>query len=463
VLPDRWTGDLSLVWSALHAAWGHPRREAALLDWLERRTPGEWARLDEGERRGWIARPGPPPDLQTTLAHGWRSFAADGRVRERAVRALAEDPSAAAVGFLLVRCDDWVLSVRVAARTAILARAAEARLDLERWMPLLLARDARSRSGGLVDRCVASAPGDLAERLLQHTDARVRRWALTRVLAAGPDVQALQRLLAVADPPGARLLARRLAEIVGEEGLYLLLADRRAWVRRAAWERVVEGRLPDLDLRAGLLDAAPTIRALAQQAARLRGIDAREIYLAAPTRTAAERRRRLVGLGEWGAPEAAALAHAALDDPDQGLRLAAIAVLALRAEPPDARLLDLLRTRRGVELRAVERGLLRSRVRVGDDVLALLRAGEADQRKAAWRLGRARGRWERLLADLLALGDDDDRLADAVATDLNGWYARVMATAGVAPRAQLPMLVAALADARRRGHALGWVGWVLGV
>ena len=102
-----------------------------------------------------------------------------------------------------------------------------------------------------------------------------------------------------------------------------------------------------------------------------------------------------------------------------------------------------------------------NRIRVSDVDLARLRLGDAEQRMAAWRLGMARGRWERLLADLQTLGDDDDHLAEAVEADLGNWCIHVMPEAGNPPSALRPALKDALDDAERRGHMLGLVRWVL--
>lgn len=462
MLPDRWTGEMSLVWSAVDAAWGKPEREEEILLWLRRRTPGEWSRIDESQR-GWRqGHGGAPVGARCTLADGWRSFAADGYERERAVRALEQDPNEAANGFLLVRCDDWVNPVRLRARTAILARAAGGRMEVATWMPLLLARDARTRASGIVEACVALTPPGLTEDLLNNRDRRTRRWALERTLASAPDAVELERLVSsVPDATVARSLAARLAALVDDEGLRRLLADRRAGVRRAAWELVEAGRLPGLDLHRGLMDGAPTIRAHAQQAARARGIDAGAVYLSADTGSVSQQRRRLRGLADWGAKEAVTNAQQLLDHPDQFLRATAVEVLALRMEHPEELLLDLLRRCHGPELRAVRRGLLLNRVRVGEPDLALLREGDKEQRMAAWRLGMARGRWERLLADLHAIGDDDDHLAEAVEADLANWRLHVMPEAGTPPRDLRPMLEAALTEAERRGHKLSLVAWVL--
>ena len=105
--------------------------------------------------------------------------------------------------------------------------------------------------------------------------------------------------------------------------------------------------------------------------------------------------------GGLGAKEAVPIAQQLLDHPDPFLRATAIEVLALRMQRPERLLLDLLRRCHGPELRPVRRGLLLNRVRVEDRDLAVLREGDGEQRVTAWRLGMARGRWERLLADLL--------------------------------------------------------------
>lgn len=423
---------IDVIGGALDAAWGHPHREEAVLQSVRHLSPGEWARLDERERgSGYYRAPRFPATLHSTLAEGWRSFAADGHVREAAVRALASDPHEAANGFLLVRCDDWVDVVRAVAHDAVRRRLRTNALDVEAWMPLILARDERRRAGQLVEACVAASPPTLGERLLAHRDRRTRRWAVRRVLAQSPAAAELERLVETAtDPTIARALATKLAALTDDEGLDRLLRDRRAAVRRAAWEQLATGRLPGAELSAGLLDGTPTIRALAQWVARARQVDAGAVYLAAAQRTAVERRRRLVGLGEWGAPEATAVAQMLLGDPDVSVRVAAIDVLALRLEAPGPLLLGLLPHVRGPELGAVRRGLLTNQLRVGDAELAALRTGAPEQRLTAWRLGRARGRWERLVAGLRAVGDPDEALATAARADVDSWAAHLAAEAG---------------------------------
>lgn len=462
MLEDPWSGDLSPTWEVVVGAFGNPSREEAVLAWLRRRTPSEWARLDENQRRWGRGRCDVPARAGGTLAEGWRSFDADGFVRERAVAALERDPHEAALGFLLVRCDDWVAPVRSRARAAVLTRAAAGHMDVAGWMPLLLARDGRTRGDGLAAACVANCSRGFVEGLLDHPDRATKRWALERLLDGNPGVDDLARLLArTQDATTACRLAQRLANLRDEAGLPPLLADRRAGVRRAAWEQVALGRLPELDLSRGLMDNSATIRGLAQQAARARRFPAAALYLGAPERTATERRRRLAWLGEWGAAEAVPLARSLLEDPDVLVRITSIRVLALRMDHPEALLLDLLQSTRGAELRAVARGLTLNQVRVADDALALLRGGAADQRAVAWRLGARRGRWERLLADLHALGDPDARLAADAHADLGSWRRHVLPEAGLPPEALRPLLEAALAEAARRGPEVSFVAWLL--
>ncbi len=147
MLPDRWTGDLELLWNALAAALRDPSLEHELLRWLQDRSPWEWARLDDSER-SWRAVYKGPSFTSSTLSRGWRSFSGNGHEREAAVRELAFDSHEATNGFLLVRCDDWVGAVRQRARAAILSLVAEGKVDLLTWMPLLLARASPVVAGG---------------------------------------------------------------------------------------------------------------------------------------------------------------------------------------------------------------------------------------------------------------------------------------------------------------------------
>ncbi len=462
MLPERLPANLDPVWREAAAAWGDPGRERALLDWLGRRTPGEWARIDAGRRRSYEGRSGAPHPASGTLANGWRSFSGDGRERERAVASLESDAHELAIGFLLVRCDDWVPAVRLRARTALLARRNVATGDLTRWVPLLLAREGRSRAGGLINAWLGAPSVDLLEALLHNADRPTRRWALTQLLALRPELPLLHRALSeTTDPTVAQGLARHIAATVDDEVLCLMLADRRGGVRRAAWLQVLDGRLPNIDLHKGLLDRSVAIRALAQRAARIRGIDAGEVYLELGSGNPAAHRRQLQGLSEWGAPEAVPLALRALDAPNLDVRVAAIEAISARMEAPEPVLLDLLRSRRGPELSATRRGIVSNRIRVPERDLALLRGGGADQRMAAWRLGWARGRWERLLADLLALGDDHDELDEAARADLANWWRRVMPEAGLPPTNLRTAIADAHADAQRRGHPLHGVAWLL--
>jgi hypothetical protein len=156
-----------------------------------------------------------------------------------------------------------------------------------------------------------------------------------------------------------------------------------------------------------------------------------------------------------------ALAEAWLTDPDPDVRARALGVLAGRLADPGPLLLEWLRVARGRALRAVVRGLVRRGVRVPDEDLAGLRAGSVEQRTAAWRLGRAGGRWHRLLADLIASADVDAAIRAAGRGDLDVWRRVLGPDIGFAPAAMAPLLAAALDAAPADTPALEFVRFVL--
>lgn len=435
MLPARWRGDVDRFDAALHAAWGAPDREEAILRWMIGRSPSEWALLDE-TGRSW--RRGRETDAATsTLAAAWLSGSPDGHAREAAVRALAVDPHEAAAGFLLIRCDDWVRQVREPAQQAIRRLAEEGRL--RPWFPLLLARAGRARAAAALLPILEATPTDLEPALLAHHDRATRRWALARVLDRPCSPDALERLLGpVRDAAVARALAARL---LGDEAAAgRLRRDHRVSVRVEAWAALSRTAPLDLsELTQGLLDRSPMVRALAQTAARRRQIDATPLYLAAPTHAPAQRRRRLAGLAAWGAPEAWELAHTALTDPDPAVRATAIGVLGPRLQT----LPQLLLTTRGLELRAVIRALRAQKTFIPEASLTHLRQGAPDQRRAAWAVGRSQGIWHRLRAGLIAMNDADPDLANLATSDVCAWLAQAWAHAGHPP----PELRGVIADA----------------
>lgn len=429
-LPQRWTGDTLLVHEALRAAWGDANREEAVLRWLLDRSPSEWALVDVSAR-SWLRPSSAPPSSASTLSAGWLSFAADGHKREAAVARLADDPHPAAAGFLLVRCDDWVGPVRARAQDAVGRLAAAGRLDYARWTPLLLARTQRSRSTERLATLLDAAPPAVMSDLLRHPDRATRRWAVDRIGSQCLPAEALERLL---QPIREPFVAAALAELLvasGADPVALLAA-----VRRVGWGHLADAPTPPLatpTLATGLLDASRAIQALAQRAAEARGVDAEALYLAAPTAQPAQRRRRLAGLDTLRAPAASALAQEALLDPDGSVRATAIEVLGHASPPPGQRLRGLLSTTYGVELRATVRALRANQIRVPEPQLAALRRGTLEQRRAAWDLGRASGRWHRLCASLLAASDPDPALARAASADVACWIEHVSVRAGKPP------------------------------
>lgn len=432
VLPQ-WRGDTASLLGVLNDAWGSASREEAILRWMMSRSPTQWALIDSAARTWCHASAGPPPGHDTTLARAWAACARDGRTRAAAVSALVADPHDAVPGFLIVRADDWVHPVRVAAEDALRRRAEAGQLPIEHWAPLLLARARRARARVFLARLIEAAPPAVDARLLTNTDRMSRRWALGRFLARRPDVDALRAALAPAlDPAVTEPIAVRLAECADVAQLHALLVDRRAPVRAAAWGRLREQLtvvVPAALLVDGLLDRNPSVRHAARTAARARGVDPGAVYRAAPGLSAADRRRRLEGLEACRAPDVAMLAEGALRDEAPSVRTTAIAVLTRNHAGAAGILARRLADATHHELRAVVRSLVALRARPSPTQTETLWRGSPEQQWAAWRLERARGPWDRLVASLRASQAPDEALVDAAIADVRTWMQHHYTTA----------------------------------
>jgi hypothetical protein len=271
-------------------------RELTELDWRSRRWPG-----------GLL-----PETIRASDVLGLVS--ADGRERERAIRAVELSPLS--VRLLTLRAVDWAQPVRAAA----LARLGTAPAELLVAALPLADRLARGRARGteleaLLDRRLSDAELLRAARSddpATHRSAWRRVRVLTPALAeeAACDRDVVVRSLAVAalaSLPGAA--GRRVAEI--------LVEDRIGWIARPALAVLV--RLDGAAaIRRGLTGRSRALRWAARDWARLEGIDARAVYLEAGDTLA---------LCELGDRRDAELFRAALDDPTARVRAAAVRAL----------------------------------------------------------------------------------------------------------------------------------------
>lgn len=195
-----------------------------------------------------------------------------------------------------------------------------------------------------------------------------------------------------------------------------------------------------------LLDRAPRVR----EQARRRGLDLPAFYREhltpdAPPRVVAA---CLDGLGQVGdAGDMDAFVYG-LGHESTRVRATAVAVLATRAEPEAAvellapRLLDPAARVATAAARAL--ATLRAPAQLADEAWT---AEDPANRRAAWRLTRSAGGWERVRADLRAAADPDSRLSGLGRAGISNWLAVHAATAWNAPTSSQDRDIETLLDA----------------
>lgn len=442
----------------------------ALCDDIARRARGvaslrglggrDWLRLDD-VARGPAWSPGlftgDPGQLAAGLSEPSGLVAVvlsmhpDGHHRQRATRALAARPGPLCAAALAVRCLDHVAQVRDDALAGLLAHTSPD--EVGPAVAILSAGAQRAHAGEVLagyTRQILAATGGPGSVLALRTspDPGVRRWAcrvsLAHDLVSVSDV--VTAVLGEADQWVRGHQTRWLRGRASVQQLLSLVAGKFVDGRLLAAELLPDADLADGRLQTLLLDASPRIRELAQERAGRLGVDVAAFYraelgLGAPRRTA----RCITELGRLGdasdAPRmVSSLAHAA-----RSVRAAAVTALA--------------RLDRGAALASLEPMLLDPGARVSAAAsLALARAGAGasaavaawssglpGSRRAAWRLHRASGRWNRVEASLRAATDADPALRQLGATDLVGWLRQAAATSWQVPddhqRARLSALL----------------------
>ena len=404
-----------------------PWAPARMRTRLARLSGRDWLRLDESMRRqyrsplddvtGWPSRLG-ADDGGIAAAAG--SMYRDGRVREAAVAVLAGTPGPVAAAALAVRAADWVAPVRSAAAAAVRERTAAE--DVVVIVPVLLAMEDRLR-GRLAAKAIlaglaAGAAGTLAG-LSAAGERGSRLWALSA--RAGRDLLTAGELEARAmgdrDPVVAAWCVTHLDDdLLPREVLRGMLADRSGMVRAVArWRWARAGQDPGPVYRELL--TAPRPRPVA---AALDGLD---------------------DLGDDSLPEAAwpFLAH-----PSPRVRYAAVHAVGRHSPPGDlpARLSPALRDESGKVAGAALRYL--RGYRLAPAVLEELdAAGTRRSRLTALAIRQRLSPWDRVGADLTAIGDPDPELARTGRADLLSWLRRDAATAYGRPSAEQAALIAA--------------------
>jgi hypothetical protein len=430
--------------------------------------PDRWLRLDErcrGRSVGtWSDGPGFTPLVRIA---DWRlragtgllpavvaSMHADGFVREVAVAELAAHRGPVASAALAVRTADWVQPVAGAAARALADRRGPAEAGAAVPVALHLTR-LRRRGGAAQDYLAAVAAGPvetLAAVLASPAQRAARLWALDRLVARGHPAPDDAAALADRDPDAVVALhcARHVLAADAATWAPRLMASRRAGVRAAALAVLPGERLDRDTLRPLLVDRSGAVRSTARWRWRQAwGSPAPELVavLDAPA-TARVTVAALDGLDEASSGDVAlGRAIRLLGHERPAVRRAAARVVGRRGSLDEVmdRLPPLLTDPSTAVAKEAERCLARHGAAVSLPVLAELdRAGTTRARRAAFRLRRRRGRWDRVLADLRAVNGDDPELADTARADLLTWLRLDAATAYEPPRGEAGAEIAAL-------------------
>ncbi|MFF4811091.1 hypothetical protein ACFY03_23065 [Micromonospora chersina] len=390
---------------ARQAPWSGPHQDSAL-----RRIGARFS----------VATSGP-------VAMALASMHGDGRIRERAIAAMVDRPRPEVMPFLVLRTGDWVKPVRDRARSGLALLLADDPVGyLPAVLPMSLRLDARLRGGFAVTQIRAalpSAPAEVWRGLLGSGGRRQRRFVFDIVLAEGwlrlPD------LVTYAETDWDVGIRVRAADAACREAVWTrrhdvlrrLARSGRAEVRVVALTGLVRvGQ--DREAAACLDDDAPLVRAVARDAARRLGIDAREHY-----RTAAGAGEpalgAIAGLAETGSAADAPLLRPLLTHSRARVRAQAVRGLRLLEAVVVHEVLPLLRDPSPAVTREVATALrpLTGALPPGLP-WQLLGDARVELRRAGYRFLRGHGVDVQLRAALVLTLDPDPRLAERGKADV---------------------------------------------
>ncbi len=355
------------------------------------------------------------------VAMALASMHGDGRIRERAVAAMVGRPCPEVMPFLVLRAGDWVKPVRDRARAGLaLLLADDPGRYLPAVLPMALRLDARLRGGFAVTQVQAallSSPPEVWRGLLGSGCRRQRRFVFDIVVAQGwlrlPDY------VTCAETDADVGIRVRAAEAACREAvwtrrhdvLHRLARSVRAEVRVVALTGLVRAG-QDSDVAAYLDDDAPLVRAVARDAARRIGIDARAHY-----RTAVSAGEPalgvIVGLAEVGSAADTPLLRPLLSYPQAKVRAEAVRGLRLLDAVVAQEMFPLLWDPSPAVVREVTTALrpLTGALPRGLP-WELLADGRVELRRAGYRLLRGHGVDVQLRAALMLTLDPDPRLAE---------------------------------------------------
>ncbi|MEV4513214.1 hypothetical protein AB0K00_30095 [Dactylosporangium sp. NPDC049525] len=375
-------------------------RSRAALDILAR-APDALAAVDHHARRsddsvavlrvmaaGLDSAAAGPITVALASVHG------NGRVRERAVRAILHHPDPVLAPFLVLRAGDWVRQVRDRAGLGVAVLLAEdPGTYLPVTLPVALRIQARARSRFVMNQLVAAvlaAPPATREALAAAGNTAQRRLVFDLDRAQGR--LTLAGLVALAETDSDPRIRAQAAEAACREAVW---TDQTAILRRLAGGRRTEVRVTALagllrlgrpaDVAAYLDDPASLVRAVAREGARRAGTDVVAHYRATVT-GATPTSGAVAGYAETvpsdSAPLLPLLAH-----PDRTVRAQAVrAVARLGGVTPD-RIAPLLRDPAPAVVREAATALRPLTGRLPDRLpWELLTDGRPEVRRAGYRL-----------------------------------------------------------------------------
>ncbi|WP_244200572.1 hypothetical protein [Micromonospora arborensis] len=400
--------------------------------------PALVVRLDDNVRRAPAYGPYREPAMRRVarrftdassgpLATALASMHGDGRIRERAVAAILVRPGPEMMPFLVLRAGDWVTPVRERARAGLAMLLSE---DPGAWIPAVLPTvlrlDERLRGGFAVNQVRAAMFALTAQvwrGLLGSGSPRERRFLFRTGLAQGwlplPDlvVNALTDRDVVVRSVAAEAACREAVWTRRPDVLRRLARSTRREVRVVALTGLVRGG-HDGEVAAYLDDDAPLVRAVARDAARRLGMDAREHYrhvvgIDDPALGA------IAGLSEIGSAADAALLRPLLAHPSARVRAQAVRALRLLDAVVAAELAALVRDPSPAVVREVATALRPLAATLPPDLpWELLADTRVELRRAGYRLLHGRGTDVGLRAGLIAALDVDPRLAERGRADV---------------------------------------------
>ena len=441
----------ALKWLATKAIAGDAAGWDERAAWLSALSGREWLLLDDlartvsygqapiGGTAGWLGPHLPEP---TGLVAAVTSLHTDGRMRQRATRLLATVESRLAAPALAVRSLDHVEQVREEALRGLRALPVD---QAPVVLSVLLAGRRRQHANAALDVYLESvlqqaAPSEVLAALREADDRNVQRWAYRvsyeRGLLSVADLFDVVR--SGRDQPLRASCAHWLRGRASVDDLRALLAARFVDGRMLAVQDLPDEALPDTVLLPLLADASGRVRELAQWRARRRGTDVADWYRhqmqarqLSPRRTAA----CLAGLADCGSSGDVPLVLARLTDDSPSVRAEAVAAVSSLAAADGVRnaLLPLLHDPAPKVSAAAARALARTGAGTAEAAPAW-ESALVTTRRAAWRLSRAAGTWERVDADVRAAADPDPQLAGLGLAGLRNWLHAGAATTWGRPR-----------------------------